>query len=1783
MRKLYSVLLIVVFLTTGLYADGTQPPGSGTSDEPYEVSTLDHLLWISTNSTSWGKHFEQTADIDASATATWNSDGEGGYEGFSPIGNVWTVSDEFTGTYDGQGYTIEDLYINRTSANVGLFGWIQGGSVENLILRNVNITGDSHVGGLAGLNSQGVITNCSSSGSVSGYTYVGGLVGLVQYSAEVHECRSLCSVSGTDLVGCLAGNASFSAVINNSYARGSVGGTSYVGGLLGRNSDGCLVNNCYAAASVSGDSQVGGLVGENDGTISNSFYDQETTGQSDTGKGKPKTTEQMKLLSTFTNAGWDFENETNNGTDNIWDIDYINSTNSGYPYLSWQDGEAVSQPSGPDGSGTSDDPYQISTLTDLCWLSQNQSSWDKHFIQVNYIDASGTSSWCGGFGFSPIGNVWTVSDEFTGTYDGQGYTIEDLYINRTSANVGLFGWIQGGSVENLILRNVNITGDSHVGGLAGLNSQGVITNCSSSGSVSGYTYVGGLIGLMSRGQINECRSLCSVSGSSCIGGLVGSTADDAVIKNSYVRGIVNGSVQEIGGLVGRATSGLFNNCYATGSVSGDSDVGGLVGSNTSATVSNSFYDQETTGQDDTGKGIPKTTTEMKDYTTFINAGWDYVSETVNGSDDDWDQDCSESINNGYPYLNWQDGTSVSLTILSIVPSVGDGSASDPYQIANINNLYWLSQNSDQWGQNYIQVANIDASDTGSLDGGSGYSCIGSLATNFSGTYDGQGYVIDDLQINRSSEDYIGLFGFTNGAEISSVGLTGADITGGQYVGGIAGVISSGRIVQCYTKGSISGTSDVGGVTGSNNNCLIRNCFSAAGISGTSNIGGLTGNNTNSATIDKCYARGSVSGTSDVGGLVGTNSATVTSSFFDGETTGQSDNSGKGVPKTTQAMQTFSTFFNAGWDLEVEINNGSNNNWDMDYTGSFGGCYPYLSWQDGSEVSIPSKPAAGTGSSSNPYQISSLSDLAWLNLFANKWAEHYIQTANIDASTTSTWFKGAGFSPIGNSITEFTGSYNGQYYTISGLTINRPSTSDVGLFGYASGASLENIALLNTDITGNNAVGCLVGNHRASSTVSKCYSTGSVSGNDNIGGIVGMSYNAALTQCYSMAGVSGTSNVGGLVGYNYISATVQNSYARGNISGTSKVGGLAGRNAGGTVSRCYATGEVSGSSETGGLVGENVSTVSESFYDRSTTGQSDTGKGEPTYTIFMKIHQIFTNANWDFATETANGSDDVWDMDYNQNINDGYPYLSWQDGSNVSLNWVATQPSNGDGSSGDPYQIANLENLAWLSLYTTPWDKYYIQTANIDASATSTWNGGLGFSPIGNSSAWFVGNYDGQSYTITGLTIDRSGTNNVGMFGYTNYAVIKNLGVLSVDITGNNNVGSLIGNLNSSSTVKKCYSNGSVTGNTNVGGLAGANNNGLLGQCYANTSVSGSTDIGGLVGCNNYSSEVNNCYAKGSVSGTSNIGGLAGSNISSATLNKSYARGSVSGSSATGGLVGSNSASVTYCFYDSETTNQNDTGKGTPKSTSAMKTLSTFTDSDWDFEAETANGNNDYWDLDCSCSINNGYPFLSWLNGEDVALPVELYSFTAACDNGIVILDWKTESERDNLGFILERHDESSDWLEIDSYKLCESLRGQGTTVSETGYSYIDNAVNPGNTYTYRLSDVNVSGAVNVLASVSVKVESIPTTTQLYPAYPNPFNPATTIQYELAKDGYVSIVVFDVLGKQVQKLFAGRQSAGSYQLQWNGQDDCGSQVSSGIYLIRFQTGNLVRTQKIMFVK
>ena len=185
--------------------------------------------------------------------------------------------------------------------------------------------------------------------------------------------------------------------------------------------------------------------------------------------------------------------------------------------------------------------------------------------------------------------------------------------------------------------------------------------------------------------------------------------------------------------------------------------------------------------------------------------------------------------------------------------------------------------------------------------------------------------------------------------------------------------------------------------------------------------------------------------------------------------------------------------------------------------------------------------------------------------------------------------------------------------------------------------------------------------------------------------------------------------------------------------------------------------------------------------------------------------------------------------------------------------TADQPS-GSGTENDPYLVGTLNNLYWLTQNSGEWDKYYVQTSDIDASSTSAWDEGQGFTPVGKNSTKFTGSYDGAWYTINGLTINRPSTNYTGLFGYTFGSTIKDLGVDNVNITGASRTAGLVG-YNKFSSVSHCYSAGSVTGTDFVGGLIGiVDDSSTVSNCYSTGSVTGSgNDVGGLVGYNKFSS------------------------------------------------------------------------------------------------------------------------------------------------------------------------------------------------------------------------------------------------------------------------------------------------------------------------------------------
>ncbi len=293
--------------------------GDGSSGSPYQVATATHLNNVRNH---LGASFVQTANIDL-GVSPYNTG-----SGFEPIGDSST---KFVGSFDGNGFTISNLYIDRNATGVGLFGQVEAATITSVRLESVDIyNGGNNTGGIVGgsVVSGTSITDSYVTGTISSAGYnIGSVVGYGT-GLSVSNTFGDATVSTTSGftnggVGGLIGRINSGGTIHNTYFVGSVTGTTdnAVGGLIGSNS--ATVTDSYAAATITAPgSTVGGLIGTG-GTVTDSFYDEVVSTMSDTGKGTPYTTAEMRTSANFSGI-WDFTS--------TWEM--VDATS--YPYFQTQ-------------------------------------------------------------------------------------------------------------------------------------------------------------------------------------------------------------------------------------------------------------------------------------------------------------------------------------------------------------------------------------------------------------------------------------------------------------------------------------------------------------------------------------------------------------------------------------------------------------------------------------------------------------------------------------------------------------------------------------------------------------------------------------------------------------------------------------------------------------------------------------------------------------------------------------------------------------------------------------------------------------------------------------------------------------------------------------------------------------------------------------------------------------------------------------------------------------------------------------------------------------------------------------------------------------------------------------------------------------------------------------------------------------------------------------------------------------------------------------------------------
>ncbi len=1708
--------------------------GTGTST-PWLLTDVYGLQGMATFLT---KSFALANDINASATANWNGGagfvpvGNGGasfggiFDGQGHVISNLVIQGDTASPYVGLfGYVRPFTTMGTTGIvrNVGLVGGsvsgnADGGRVGGLVGRafqatisNVSSTATvasvgngADVGGLVGLAEGSVISNAGAGGAVSGNrssnngdeagNLVGGLVGMSS-STTISNAYATGAVSGTNstaggLVGMSIGS------VTNAYATGSVTADGNAGGLVGT-AQGSLTNT-YAAGLVSGNSAVGGLAGANTtADITNSYWNKNTTGQTrsyvsgttQTTSGG-LTTAQMQTLGSFT--GWDIS--ATGGANTVWriyegsaapllrsfltpyqvkpvfdgsgaaqaNIGSVNtgdlagaaghvfgtltqgntltltspsagaytatanasgiwSDQAGYDFIfsrsintpgsvagalaltnpvSWTNGTLAINVSGAitpvaitggagstfllqngqwaqsaaslpaftvndfrlnggsflralGGDGTSGSPYQ---LTDLYGLQGVATLLGQNFVLANDINASATANWSAGAGFSPIGSQTLngPNTPFTGVFDGQGHVISNLRINRNNMDtVGLFGYVGGGTVRNVGLDNASVTrpvggslGSGAVGSLVGLNA-GSVSNAWATGTVTGSGSVGGLVGANpAGGSVSNSWTSATVTGdvnSVYVGGLLG-FINYGSVTNSYATGAVSGK-NNVGGLVGfSGSNGVVTNSYATGAVSGTGALGGLLGSQYGAT-NNSFYATTNAsgsainvGLSGNGNGTGKTLPELKQLSTFASWGADIDAQAGTGSV--W----RIYEGNTTPLLrNF-------LTPLSLLPDY-DGTGALLQRVAGV-----------AYSSSNPQIL--------------GSTTTGGTTLTLTGLAEGGGYTA------TSDADLSGLYSTQRGYDLSA---------------------SNTRTIS--TPGSAAG--DVvlpSSLSWSNGNLVINGSGTVYTAGGNLTINGG-------------------------GGTINVNTGVNLSGTFNllGGNWVQNTNGG-----------TLPAFF--AWDFRVG-----------------GGTFLRV--------------LGGDGTIAAPWQLSDVYGLQGMGKLLNM---SFVLANDIDATATLNWYNGAGFMPVGNSSTNFSGIFDGQGHRINGLFINRGNSERVGLFGSTQGATIHNVGLMDVSVKGVGYVGGLVG--RASGgTITNAWVTGSVTGGEysyDVGGLVGELSNGSLTNAWSTVSVTAIDggSVGGLVGYLRNSSSLTNSWASGDVvtGGYSSVavGGLVGYVSGGTITNSYATGSVTGGSQVGGLVGYRIGSVINSYY--ATTNASgnaiNTGfSGNGTGKTYAQLQQLSTFADWGADIDAQGGTGSVWRIyegsttpllrnflmplvlqpDYdssgsalaniasvtvptdprilgsftqgdtltltstaagsytatsNANLSglystqQGYDIsysnsrsistpgsaagevrldnaVDWSSGtlvvsaSRIDLNAVLTArdtaglalsysdvldlgltdsgfagrvdftgEANSLSINGDVYtlvsDVAALQSLGGSG--------HYALSADIDASGIAN------FSPVSN----FSGVFEGLGHVVDGVTINRSTTDRVGLFGtLATGGIIRNVGLTNASITGRKWVGGVVG-LNEGK-LSSVSASGVVTGtNNNVGGLAGSN---LLGAV------------------------IEDSLSEATVSGVDEVGGLVGRNTGS--IADSMARGTVNGRDYVGGLVGrDNAGTVTASFWDMAATGRVTSAGGVGLDTVSLQDLATYLGAGWSIADSADAGATTTWVID----DGEGYPQLRML-------------------------------------------------------------------------------------------------------------------------------------------------------------------------------------------------------------
>ena len=1405
-------------------------------------------------------HYALGADIDAAATGGWRDGGSSPPLGFSPLG-FWSVGPHlygtgFTGTFDGLGHTITGLTMNLGGlgpvAPVGLFSAVSGGTVRNLGMENVTIKGAVYVGGLAGYNNAGSISNCYVIGDVSGSGGTGGLIGknsgvearvrdsyfvgtvtgdgydvggLVGRNDDgsISDDYALASVSGYEAVGGLVGNSILGSVSNSyatggvtggayvgglvgwleastvssSYAKGSVDGTGFVGGLVGANSPGSSVSASYATGSVSGTSAVGGLVGNNSNqsAISDCYATGSVTGDSIVGG----LVGQNNVQSTVSNS------YTTGSVDGNYYVGGLVGTNNDRSVISnsYATGRVTGRVTGETSVGG------LVGLNDF-GATVATSYWD--------IDATGRATSAGG-GTGIRSSTGTVNAYTQGTYEGFDFGTDWFMIpGETRPFLRMEHSTTIGNLHQLQLMAMDPTAAYTLA--TDLDFTGILNDPAQMWrTAAGFVPVGSATTPFAgsfAGQGHTISNLVIRRPTTDDVGLFGHTSA-AVIDGL---GLVGGDIQGrnyVGGLVGESVGySAISNSYMTGSVTGGTAVGGLVGWNyAGSTVSNSYATGSVSGTDEVGGlvGVVGLSSAVSNcYATGSVSGTNnYVGGLVGLNTN------VSTVSNSYATGNVSGTNNY---VGGLVGASNDGYVSDCYATGSVNGKSsvggLVGANA---GTSFVKTSYATGKVTGSTSVGG---LVGSAASNgvFASYWDSESTgqtasagAFDALTAGKTTlqmqlpSTYQGwdtsVWSLAPGQAVEGYGISRpylTDVTRAAdrpaqtllFAGGWGGLSGAGQPGADGTPYAIADWNQLANinlVTWKGYDFALANDLTAA-------TGGYASQVKDGAVLANNGAGWRPIGSGEIDLLV----------LMEILTSGVSG--------------TFGTFDGLGHTISGLVINRP----EEDNVGLFGSLIQAeIKNLTLADVSVVGRDYVGGLVGGAPFHTGMLP----YNELRGAW----------DASNVSIGGSVSGRSYVGG----LGGAMGGQTGSLGLVTDSSATVSVSGSGSY---------------------VGGLAG-YSFGGTVSNSNATGNVVGSGSyVGGLAGYSY-GYVNDSYATGNVTGSgSSVGGLAGYSY--GYVVASYATGNVTGSGDgIGGLLGKNEVGSVSNSYASGEVNGSGEgVGGLIGINGNMMGTDYaaevIDSHATGSVTGKKGLVGGLVGVNLQGSVSGS---YATGDVNGSGD---------------YVGGLVGSNYMSSVVSDSYASGAVFGKGSY----TGGLA---------------------------GGNMGGRITGSSASGavtgqdYVGGLAGYNYMM-GLVsdsfaigeVDGAGNYVGGLVGESTYAGTVSGSYASGKVDGEGSyIGGLVGSNSVYSTVTDSYATGAVTGGDYVGGLVGANQNG-----EPNGTMEG------------FANRVSTSYALGKVSGPgANVGGLLGGNDAQSSVSDSYWDTETSGQLSSAGGTGKTTAEM----------------------------------------------------------------------------------------------------------------------------------------------------------------------------------------------------------------------------------------------------------------------------------